>query len=42
MRRFYSFAACFELLAKEPDGLAGFLKMAEIFKFIGVTISEID
>ena len=36
------YAACFDLLSKEPDGLAGFLKMAEIFKFIGVTISEID
>ncbi len=36
------YAACFDLLSKEPDGLAGFLKMAEIFKSIGVTISEID
>ena len=36
------YAACFNLLSKEPDGLAGFLKMAEIFKSIGVTISEID
>nr|MCR5115915.1 hypothetical protein [Lachnospiraceae bacterium] len=36
------YAECFEFLAKEPDGLAGFLKMAEIFRSLGVTVSEME
>ncbi len=36
------YAACFDLLSKEPDGLAGFLKMAEIFRLLGITVSEME
>jgi hypothetical protein len=36
------YAECFELLAKEPDSLAGFLKMAEIFEKLGVRVSEME
>ena len=33
---------CLNTLAKEPDGLAGFMKMTEIFKSVGVTLNEIN
>ena len=36
-----TYADCFNTLSKEPDGLAGFMKMAEIFKPVGVTLKEI-
>ena len=37
-------AACkeaFDVLSKEPDGLAGFKRMAQIFSSVGVTLTEI-
>jgi hypothetical protein len=37
-------AACkeaFDVLSKEPDGLAGFKRMAQIFNSVGVTLTEI-
>ena len=36
-----AYADAFEALKKEPDGLAGFLRMAEIFKALGVTVKEL-
>ena len=36
-----TYADCFNTLSKEPDSLAGFMKMAEIFKPVGVTLKEI-
>ena len=37
-----AYAAGFEALKKEPDGLAGFLRMAQIFKDLGVTVNPIE
>ena len=37
-----AYAAGFEALKKEPDGLAGFLRMAQIFKDLGVTANQIE
>ena len=36
-----TYADCFADLAEEPDGLAGFMKMTEIYAPIGVTLQEI-
>ena len=35
------YAADFAMLAKEPDGLAGFMMMARIFANLGVTMAEV-
>ena len=37
-----TYSDCLNTLAKEPDGLAGFMKMTEIFKSVGVTLNEIN
>ncbi len=35
-------ADCFEVLKKEPGGLAGFKRMAQIFEVLNVTLRELD
>ncbi|MCR5117232.1 MAG: hypothetical protein K6A97_06970 [Lachnospiraceae bacterium] len=37
-----TYADCFEVLKKEPGGLAGFKRMAQIFEVLNVTLKELD
>ncbi len=37
-----TYADCFEVLKKEPGGLAGFKRMAQIFEVLNVTLRELD
>ncbi len=37
-----TYADCFEVLKKEPGGLAGFKRMAQIFEILNVTLKELD
>ena len=37
-----TYADCFEVLKKEPGGLAGFKRMAQIFEVLNVTLKGLD